>query len=113
MIHKRVLLTLSIFLGLVTHATAGESYYQKLFGGKACWPDCVGKYTCDDYVPKCLPCAKPIGCFTGDDYCRKCLPLPRPAQCFSCDDYCRKPFQFYCQPLPHLKDSPTEQATKP
>ena len=101
MILSRVLLALSLFLGLATNAVAGDSFLPKLLASKGCWPECVGKYTCDDYLPKCAPCPKPVRCFTCDDYGRKCLPGARPVPCFTCDDYCRKPFTFFCRPTCH------------
>jgi hypothetical protein len=113
MIHGSVRLTFSILLGLATHVGAADGYCQKPFGTKACWPNCVGKYTCDDYVPKCEPCPKPVKCFTCDDYCRICPPLAKPSCCFTCDDYCRKPFRLCCPPLLHLAEPRTQQVTQP
>ena len=56
-------------------------------------PDCIGKWCCDDYRAKCLPCVKVPLCFGCDDYCRKSLPRVCAPLCFTCDDYCKK-----CQP---------------
>lgn len=62
-------------------------------GHSKCWPDCVGKFCCDDYCAKPLPCL-PVGKmgFACDDYCRQPLPCPPFGKTgFCCDDYCRKP----------------------
>jgi hypothetical protein len=62
--------------------------------------DCVGKYCCDDYVPKCLPPACPVECFRCDDYCFKSLPCAQGVCCFCCDDYCPKCLPPLCGPPP-------------
>ena len=61
-------------------------------------PDCIGKWCCDDYQAKCLPCVKVPFCFGCDDYCRKSLPRVCAPLCFSCDDYCKKCPPPVCRP---------------
>lgn len=75
---------------LVPHLKAGEPC-RKFLGYPV--PDCIGKWCCDDYKPKCLPCVKVPLCFGCDDYCRKSMPRVCTPLCFTCDDYCKK-----CQP---------------
>ena len=75
---------------LVTNLNAGEPC-RKFLGCTV--PDCIGKWCCDDYKPKCLPCVKVPLCFGCDDYCRKSMPRVCTPLCFTCDDYCKK-----CQP---------------
>jgi len=75
---------------LATSAKAGEPC-RKFLGCPV--PDCIGKWCCDDYQSKCLPCVKVPLCFGCDNYCRKSLPRICAPLCFTCDDYCRK-----CQP---------------
>ena len=75
---------------LVTNANAGEPC-RKFLGCPV--PDCIGKWCCDDYKSKCLPCVKVPLCFACDDYCRKPMPRVCAPLCFTCDDYCKK-----CQP---------------
>lgn len=75
---------------LLTTANAGEPC-RKFLGCPV--PDCIGKWCCDDYRAKCLPCVKVPLCFGCDDYCRKTMPRVCTPLCFTCDDYCKK-----CQP---------------
>lgn len=113
MIHRRIAPSLILFLGLITQATAGDGFCEKLFSFKDCWPNCVGIFTCNDYDAKCAPCPMPTKCFTCDDYCPKCSPLAKPAGCFTCDDYCPKPFRLCCPTLLHMRAPPTCQAETP
>ena len=61
-------------------------------------PDCIGKWCCDDYRPKCLPFVKVPFCFGCDDYCSKRLPQVCVPLCFGCDDYCNKCLPPVCKP---------------
>lgn len=72
------------------------------------WPDCIGKYCCDDYCVKPLPAVCPVKCFCCDDYCPKPLPCIYPVKCFVCDDYCPKPLPcFICPKCNDYKCVPT------
>ena len=75
---------------LVTNINAAEPC-RKFLGCPV--PDCIGKWCCDDYRSKRLPCVKVPLCFGCDDYCRKSMPRVCTPLCFTCDDYCKK-----CQP---------------
>jgi hypothetical protein len=99
MSHRSVLLSMSVFLSVAANVTAGDHDLKNLFSIKAWRQNCVGCFTCDDYVRKCEPCGNPVRCFTCDDYCRPCLPWAKPTCCFQCDDYCRKPFSWCCPPM--------------
>lgn len=61
-------------------------------------PDCIGKWCCDDYRPKCPPCIKVPLCFECDDYCSKRMPKVCVGICFGCDDYCKKCLPPVCKP---------------
>ena len=106
--HRRIVFAIVILLAAFPHAasdhtTAGEQLL-KLPPVSKCVPDCVGKYCCDDYHRKPLPCTKTIECFTCPDYCRKPLPCIPPVKCFDCPDYCPKPLPpIYCPPTKDLR----------
>ena len=106
------LLVSGLALGLVSQAGAGD-FWQGLLNGTACWPDCVGKYCCDDYVAKCPPYPRPVCCFQCNDYCRKCPPLSKPVNCFTSNDYCRKLFRFWCPPNQDRKCLPDPCSSQP
>jgi hypothetical protein len=67
-------------------------------------PDCIGRWCCDDYDVKCLPCANVSFCFGCDGYCCKRLPCTCVSLCFQCDDYCKKCLPTACTP-PLLNDA--------
>lgn len=73
---------------LTATANAGDGC-EAIWAGY-CWPDCIKKYCCDDYQPKCLPPVKPVSCYTCDDYCQKPIPCAQPVGCYVWDDYCKK-----------------------
>ena len=77
-------------------ATAGSLLPKALH----CWPDCVGKFCCDDYCPKPPPCAKRVKCFRCPDYCSKYAPCPISVKRGGCPDYCRKPVPCLTCPPP-------------
>lgn len=71
-------------------------------------PDCIGKWCCDDYDAKSLPCVDVPLCFGCDDYCPKALPCGGVPLCFQCDDYCPKCLPPTCSSplLEHLRCGP-------
>jgi len=89
-LNKHAIALVFATLLLVTNINAGEPC-RKFLGCPV--PDCIGKWCCDDYKAKCLPCVKVPLCFGCDDYCRKSMPRVCTPLCFTCDDYCKK-----CQP---------------
>ena len=89
-VNKHAVVLVFATLLLVTNINAGEPC-RKFLGCPV--PDCIGKWCCDDYKSKCLPCVKVPLCLGCDDYCRKSMPRVCTPLCFSCDDYCQK-----CQP---------------
>ena len=89
---SRLIATLGCWALCLSPAFAGETWHQWL-RTRACWPQCVGCFTCDDYCKKAPPCPPAPACFTYDDYCEKRPPCPPAPACFTCDDYCKK-----CQP---------------
>ena len=99
----RLLGSLVIALSLCGSTMAGD-YWGNLCGIKACIPDCVKKWCCDDYCPKPEPCVRPVTCFTCPDYCPKPEPCVCPVTCFCCPDYCPKPLPCLscCPPTPGL-----------
>lgn len=80
---------------LITSGNAGEPF-RKFLGCPV--PDCIGKWCCDDYQGKSLPCIKVPLCFGCDNYCRKTIPRVCTPLCFTCDDYCRKCQPSVCRP---------------
>ena len=78
-----------------TGLLAGEPC-RRIFGCPV--PDCIGKWCCDDYRPKCLPCVKVPLCFGCDDYCGKRMPQVCVPLCLGYDDYCRKCPPTVCKP---------------
>lgn len=89
---KTKLVAVSMTACLTSPSLAGGFWHQ-LFASGCGVPDCIGKYCCDDYVPKRLPCVDVPLCFGCDDYCPKRLPCVDVPLCFGCDDYHPK-----CQP---------------
>jgi len=89
-LNKQAVALVFATLLLMTNVYAAEPC-RKILGCPV--PDCIGKWCCDDYKSKCLPCVKVPLCFGCDDYCRKSMPRVCTPLCFTCDDYCRK-----CQP---------------
>ncbi len=83
-------------LGATSQLLGGEPLL-KLPHWLGCWPDCVGRFCCDDYRSKPLPCLHRGVCLECDDYCRKPLPCAQPIKplCFS--DYCPKPLPWTCR----------------
>ena len=94
---SRLIVTLGCWALCLSPAFAGETWHQWL-RTRACWPQCVGCFTCDDYCKKAPPCPPAPACLTCDDYCEKRPPCPPAPACFTCDDYCRKTFWFDCRP---------------
>lgn len=88
--NKHSVASVFVMLMLVSNTYAGDPC-RKFLGCPV--PDCIGKWCCDDYTPKCLPCVQVPLCFGCDDYCRKPMPRVCAPLCFTCDDYCKK-----CQP---------------
>lgn len=103
---KTLVATALLVSALSSAASAGD------FGFKASppvqgWPHLVGKYCCDDYVPKCMPSAKPVCKFFCDDYLPKCVPFVKPFCGYVCDDYCRKlPPALPCPRTDYLRCPP-------
>lgn len=97
---KNLIIALAVSVGIISPASAIEPML-KLAGDRNCWPDCLGKYCCDDYHPKPLPCAAGVQCFECPDFCRKPFPcLPPVKTAFRCDDFCPKPLPPICGPSP-------------
>lgn len=88
---RKLLIAGMLTLVTLTHSRAFEPL--SLFTGHTkCWPSCVGKFCCDDYCGKPLPCAVAANCFECVDYCAKPLPcLPARKAAFCCNDFCPKP----------------------
>ena len=86
----------------ISAATAGQPLWKLPHVGPRV-PDCIGKYCCDDYHRKPLPCPPPKVCLECPDYCGKPLPCVPPVKAFCCDDFCPKPLPPLCcgpiQPL--------------
>lgn len=61
-------------------------------------PDCIGKWCCDDYDTKCLPCVDVRFCSGCDDYCGKRIPCTCVLLCPRCDDYRKKCLPRTCTP---------------
>ena len=107
--NKTSISTVIVAMFLSSVAYAGD------FGFKAPpavqgWPHLITKYCCDDYVPKCMPIAKPVCNYVCDDYMPKCLPCVKPVSGFVCDDYCAKPLPVLnCPPKTFLRCPPPEK----
>ena len=99
---KQLCCTAAVFLCLSAAGLALDLWSP--WGTKSgCQHHCVGKFCCDDYHPKPLPCAHGVKCFTCDHYVPKCLPLVKPVKQFCCDDYCPKPLpKILCPPTKNL-----------
>jgi len=94
---KNLLIAITFTAGMTSQLSAFEPIV-KLSGHWKCWPDCVGKYCCDDYRPKPKPCAVGVKCFDCPDYCPKPFPCSTPGKAsFCCDDFCRKPLPPHCR----------------
>ncbi len=94
---KKLIIVFVVATAAMSHANAFEPL-SLLHGHSKCWPDCVGKFCCDDYCAKPLPCL-PLGKtrFDCDDYCRKPIPCqPAGKTTTFCDEYCRKPLPPVC-----------------
>lgn len=114
-------ITLTIALLTLAQAQAFEPFAW-LSGHTRCRPNCVGKFCCDDYDGKPLPCAVGANCFECADYCAKPRPCLPAGNSFCCDDFCPKPLppiccanakQLRCVPnrLPPIGPSTPKQAT--
>jgi hypothetical protein len=94
---KKLLIAFAVTVGVISPAVAFEPL--SIFSSHTkCWPSCVGKFCCDDYCGKPLPCAVAVKCFDCPDYCAKPLPCPPSGKMgFCCDDFCPKPFPPVCR----------------
>lgn len=93
---KELLIAFAVTVGVISQAAAREPL--SIFSGQTkCRPSCVGKFCCDDYCGKPLPCSVRAHCFECVDYCAKPLPCP-PARktAFCYDDFCPKPLPPIC-----------------
>jgi len=97
---KKLPIALAVVLTVALTGLAGAQAFEPLTwlsGHAKCWPNCVGKFCCDDYDGKPLPCAVGANCFDCADYCPKPLPcLPAVKAAFCCDDFCPKPLPPTC-----------------
>ncbi len=88
-----------LVLGMVvtSSAQAGNARPPVLLGfGTYCVPNCIAKWCCDDYRPKCEPGVCGVKQFCCDDYCPKCEPCVRGVKRFCCDDYLPKCMPKVC-----------------
>ena len=86
-----------LVLGVVSRVEAGETLHEMWHG--ICIPDCIRRWSADDYCPKPYPCPGPRIDFGCDDYRAKAAPCPIPVRRFECDDYCPKAWpHLICPP---------------
>ena len=97
-LYGNCLLVWFVLVSIGTATPASGADWGLSWLGRSCLPDCVGRWCCDDYHPKPLPCPQPVNCFGCDDYCAKPLPCAIPVRHFCCDDYCRKCLPPVCFP---------------
>jgi hypothetical protein len=87
-----------LMLGTFPRIEAGEALHEMLHG--ICIPDCIRRWSADDYCPKPFPCLGSRLEATCDDYRAKAAPCPIAVRQFECDDYCPKAWPHpICPPV--------------
>lgn len=92
---KKLIIALAAVAATISPGFALEPI-QKMASRGFCWPDRVGKFCCDDYQAKPIPCAIRVTRFECPDYCPKPLPCPVPVKASCRDDFCPKRLPPVC-----------------
>ena len=111
---SKVLIPAALLVACLSSVAWGGDFGLKRLPPVPGWPHMIAKYCCDDYVPKCMPIAKPVCNYVCDDYVPKCAPCVQPFCGYVCDDYCPKSLPvLHCPPKTFLRCPPPDKHHAP